>query len=151
MPIDTSKSISAVTYNGVNIPLAGGEDCPSRPWELIMTRGEPCPQEMLLSHTFNIKEMFTKTSGGIKLIPTYVWVALTTAGPVIYQIISWSSLFCNEGDKSNTAKISLTGANSGCLSVDGHGNISVFYDEDCTVSATLGELSYEQYCLVDYS
>lgn len=24
MPIDTSKSISAVTYNGVNIPLAGG-------------------------------------------------------------------------------------------------------------------------------
>lgn len=24
MPIDTSKSISTVTYNGVNIPLAGG-------------------------------------------------------------------------------------------------------------------------------
>ena len=27
MPIDTSKSISAVTYNGVNIPLAGGGGC----------------------------------------------------------------------------------------------------------------------------
>ena len=167
--LETAKSAlaSAITAKGVTVPAGakldayaplveqiqtgGGGTCPNTPWYLVFDYGEPCPQEMLSSHTFNIKEMFTKTSSsGMEEWPNYVWIACRSMLISAYPLISWSSDFCIEGDTYNTAKISLTGANAGCLLVDGHGNVSVFWDEDCTYSATLGELTYSQYCLVWY-
>lgn len=123
----------------------GGGEILTTPIDFMVENGEPFTQEILAAHTFNIRETFKKTVSNHVYPVQYLWMAFQTHNGY-WTLITWSNLFCVDGGAKYTTKITLTGTDYGCLKVDGDGNVSAFFDENCTASATFGELMMSPGC-----